>query len=177
MTATQRDAARLGYGDRALSQIEGTGSFGTNRAANFTRTKAQEEAQALAINPDLFKRQIGREMDMHGTFSRALTGSRTADNVADIADLQPYDVNLLMNLIRGNFSTAGQQAAQSLSNAATGMNSQTRQILAQALMSKDASALQSAIQQAQTSDARKQIVDAILRVGAQPTEGYGLAAQ
>lgn len=177
MTPEQQAAARVGYADRALARVESSAGEMTNRARPFTSTKAREEAAAMATDPALFARRIGRENTMHDTMGRALGGSRTADNLEDIADLRSYDTGMLANILTGNWRTAGAQAMQGASDTLTGMTPETRRIIAQALMAKDETAFRKALAQAETSDARKQIADALLRMTAQKSGYAGLAQQ
>lgn len=167
LSPDEQAAARVGYGDRAAARIEASAGEGTNRARAFTSIKAGQEADAIATDPRLFRDRIARENTMFETRNRALGGSRTADNLEDVADLQPYDANLIVNLLTGNLRAAGQQAAQGLSNTATGMNQETRQIIARALLNRDPAALRQALSQAATSQERQAIVDALLRAGTQ----------
>jgi hypothetical protein len=174
MTPEQQAAARVGYGDQALARVEASAGEMTNRARPFTSTKIRTEAPVIANNSDLFLRRMDRENTMHGTLGRALGGSRTADNLEDIADIQGFDSGPLVNLLTGQWRAAVQQGLQRSGNALTGMTPETRRIVAQALMARDETAFRKALQQAQTSDARKEVVDAILRVAAQREEYGGL---
>lgn len=176
MTPEQQSAARVGYGDRALAKIEASAGEMTDRSRPFTSSKMRTEAGTIATDPELFLRRIDREKTMHDTLGRALGGSRTADNLADIEDLAPYDTGMLVNLLTGQWRTAAQQGLQGASNAMTGMNPGTRQIVARALMAKDETAFRKALEQAQTAEARREVVDAILRISAQRT-GYGGSMQ
>lgn len=162
MTADQQAAARVGYGDRLLSQIEASAGD-SNRARPLTSTKRQAEAEAMAIDPRLFTDRINREGTMFDTRRIALGGSRTADNLEDIADLKPYDTNMIVNALTGKWGTAGAQAAQGLSNVATGMNQPTRQEIARALLSRDPAALRNAVTQASMSAEDMAIVEELLR--------------
>jgi hypothetical protein len=174
MTPEQQAAARVGYGNQALAKVEASAGEMTNRARPFTSTKLRTEAGTIANDPDTFLRRIDREMTMHDTMSRALGGSRTADNLEDISDLAGYDSGPLVNVLTGNFRAAAQQALQKGSNALTGMTPETRRIVSQALLAKDDTAFRRAIAKAETSDARKAVVDAIIRLGAQREEYGGL---
>jgi hypothetical protein len=176
MTPEQQAAARVGYGDRTLARIEASAGEMTNRARPLTSTKVRNEAAAMTTDPALFQRRVGREMTMHDTMQRALGGSRTADNLEDIADLKSYDTGMLLNILTGQWRTAGAQAMQGASNALTGMSPETRRIVAQALMARDETAFRKAIASAQTGDARREVADALLRITAQRT-GYAGSVQ
>lgn len=163
--ADEQAGYRVGYGDRILARTESAAGPNTNRARPMTSPKMQSEAQAVAIDPGLYGRRIGRETEMFETFNRSLMGSRTADNMEDIADLGQYDAGMIVNALTGNFRSAGTQALQKGSNALSGMDPSTRQLVARALMSKDAGALRAAVAQAETATQKKAIVDALLRIG------------
>lgn len=175
MTPEQQAAARVGYGNQALARVESSAGEMTNRARPFTSTKLRTEAGTIANDPDTFLRRIDRENVMHETLGRALGGSRTADNLEDIADIAGYDSGPLANLLMGQWRTAAQQGLQRAGGALTGMTPETRRIVSQALMARDETAFRKAIEKAQTAEARKEVVDAILRIGAQRTEYGGLA--
>lgn len=164
MSPDEQAAARGGYGDRLLARVESTAGEGSNRARPLTSAKRRTEAEAIAAEPDLFLRRIARENEMFETRNRALMGSRTADNLEDIQDLNPYDASIIANILSGRLGAAGQQAVQAFSNVASGMDPSTRQVIARALLSGNADALRTAIQQADTVQGRKAIVDALLRV-------------
>ncbi len=164
MTPDQQAAARVGYGDRTLARIESTAGEGTNRARPLTSTKFRREAGEMAVDPDLLDRRIGRENTMFETRNRAVGGSRTADNLSDISDLQPYDVGVIANLLTGRWGTAASQVSGGLSDVFTGMNPQTRKIIADALMAQDASGLRSAAQRQGVSEAQRRIIETLARI-------------
>lgn len=174
MTPDQQAAARVGYGDRALARVEASAGEMTNRARPFTSTKARTEAEAIATDPAMFLRRVDREQTMHDTMSRALGGSRTADNLEDIADIAGYDASPVVNILTGQWRTAAQQGLQRAGSALTGMTPETRRIVSQALMARDATAFRRALARAATSDERKQVLEAIARIGAQRTGYAGL---
>lgn len=166
LTPEQQAAARVGYGDTLLQRVE-TARPGANRADPLLTPKIQREIEAMALDPATLSDRLRRETTMFETRNRALGGSRTADNMEDIADLQGFDIGLLGNLLTGNFKAAAGRAGAGLSNALTGMNENTRRIVAQAMLAKDTTALQKALAQAQTATERKLVVDTLLRVGGQ----------
>lgn len=137
MNADQQGAARIGYGDRALAKVESVTSPSTNRAKAFTSTKAKTEADAMALDPDLFRRRIDRENQMWETFNRALGGSRTADNLADVSDTAARTAGLVTNVLAGRFGAAAQQAGMTVLNALSGQNEATRNYLADILLGQN----------------------------------------
>lgn len=159
MTPTQRNAARIGYGDDRLRAMEATRGETTNRMLPFNATKAQQEMGALAQDPAMWERQRARENTMWQTQNRALGGSMTADNLADISDngIMSDVAKSLGEMATGNFRNSVGNAANSVARAAGGLNAPTRELIARALMSGDASILEGA-SKAQIAQARNQLL-------------------
>lgn len=159
MTPTQRNAARIGYGDERLRGMEATRGETTNRMLPFNATKAQREMGALAQDPAMWERQRVRENTMWQTQNRALGGSMTADNLADISDngVMSDIAKSLGEVATGNFRNSVGNAANSVARAAGGLNAPTRELIARALMSGDVSILDGA-SKAQIAQARNQIL-------------------
>lgn len=166
MTPDQQTGARVGYGDRRLAQIEANAAPTANKAKPFTSTKAQAEAQAMTVDPQLFSNRIGRESSMWEVQNRALGGSRTADNLEDIANVGPAS-----NVVRALRSALNFQGGEAIANlgaavgpAMTGQNEATRTLVAKMLMSNDpATVLAPALRAKETSEAAKRIVEALMR--------------
>lgn len=166
MTPDQQAAARVGYGDRALARIEANTSPTANVAKPFTSTKAMTEADAMAVDSALFRNRIGREGTMWETQNRALGGSRTADNLQDIANIGP-----LANVGRAiadaanlKFGSAAQNLGAAVGPAVTGMNEPTRALIARMLMSDNPrQSLAAAMRQETTSQGRRRIAEAMMR--------------
>ncbi|WP_226552981.1 hypothetical protein [Celeribacter naphthalenivorans] len=166
MTPDQQAAARVGYGDRALAKIEASTSPTANRAKAFTSTKAAQEADAMAVDPRLFRDRIARENAMWDTQNRALGGSRTADNLEDIRDLGP-----MQNIFRalrdvGNLElgSAVQNVGAAVGPIATGQNEATRSLIAKMLMSGNPEqALQKALREEAMSQGQKRVAEALMR--------------
>jgi hypothetical protein len=164
MTPEQQAAARVGYGDRALAQIERNPAPNSNAMRGFNSTKAREEAAAMATDPQLFDARRTRENTMWETMNRALGGSRTADNLQDIGG-----VGLMADLGRaarggiGGMADLALNAASRAGNVATGQNAETRALIAQMLMSPDAAkALLPAVRQETSAQARRKLIEAML---------------
>lgn len=159
MTPTQRNAARIGYGDDRLRMMEATRGETTNRMLPFNASKAQQEMGALAQDPAMWERQRARENTMWKTQNRALGGSMTADNLSDISDngLMSDVAKSLGEMATGNFRNSLGNAANSVARAAGGLNAPTRELIARALMSGDVSALEGA-SKAQIAQAQNQLL-------------------
>lgn len=169
MTPEEQAAARIGYGDRALARIESNPAPTADKSRSFRSTKAQTEADAMALDAPLFRGRIQREGDMWETQNRALGGSRTADNLQDVANVGP-----MANLLRaareaGNFQIGN--AAQSVGAAVgpymTGRNEATRNLIAQMLMSAQARGV---VEPIERSQAREILVRRILEGAARGAE-------
>lgn len=167
MAAAEQGAARTGYGDRLLAQLETMASPTANRAKPLLSPKRAMEADAMATDPRLYSDRLGRENTMWETQNRALGGSRTADNLADQG---------AMNGISGEVMQAGKAAANlqfgdmvqkvagALGPILKGQNEPTRMLIAQALMSSNAGqVLAPAIAQATKSAGVRRILEALLR--------------
>ena len=167
MAAAEQGAARTGYGDRLLAQLETMSAPTANRAKPLLSPKRAMESDAMATDPRLYSDRLGRENTMWETQNRALGGSRTADNLADQG---------AMNGISGEVMQAGKAAANlqfgdmvqkvagALGPILKGQNEPTRMLIAQALMSSNAGqVLAPAIAQATKSASVRRILEALLR--------------
>lgn len=173
MTSVQQQAARLGYGDKALAKVEAAAGPGTNRARQFTSSKARQEAAALAKDPAKFGRQIDRENVMFETRNRTSGGSRTADNLEDISDLRGMDPSIIPQAMTAPIQAIISVLSRSGSTL-TGMGPGTRKLVADALMSRDTGALQAAMAQAKTTQERGALAQSLIRLSAISTGGAGL---
>lgn len=166
MAAAEQDAARIGYGDRLLDQMERMNAPTANRAKPLQSPKRAAEANAIARDPTLYGERLARENAMWETQNRALGGSRTADNLADIDAMDGMTTGALSvarsasNLQLGD---AVAKVAGMLAPIAKGQNEATRRLIAQALLSGDANVLAPVIRQAGKSSAVRRVLEAIIR--------------
>lgn len=166
MKPDEQQAARVGYGDRILEAIERNKAAAPNAARELNSTKRQAESAAMALNPERLQRQVGRENTMFDTFNRALGGSRTADNLADVADLGPLaDAG---RAVRDAASGNAPGAVGNLFAAArpylTGQNEATRAEIAKMLMSSDpVKALEKARTSKTTGETTRRAIEGMLR--------------
>lgn len=167
MTPDQQAAARVGYGDTLLGKLEAGTAPTANRAKALQSPKVEAERGILAIDPDLLARRVDRENAMWGVQNRALGGSRTADNLADIGDTQQITEGLLGALIDvGNLNagSAVRKAAQAIGPVLRGENEATRHALAEALMSADPQAvLGPAVKKQMEVNLREGLLTALMR--------------
>jgi hypothetical protein len=167
MAAAEQGAARTGYGDRLLAQLETMASPTANRAKPLLSPKRAMEADAMATDPRLYSDRLGRENTMWETQNRALGGSRTADNLADQGAMDGISGEVMQagkaaaNL---QFGDMVQKVAGALGPILKGQNEPTRMLIAQALMSSNAGqVLVPAIAQATKSAGVRRILEALLR--------------
>lgn len=167
MAAAEQDAARVGYGDRLLAQLEGMTAPTANRAKPLQSPKRTAEAEAMATDFPLFSDRLARENTMWETQNRALGGSRTADNLADTQAVDGFTTGTrdaarsALNLQLGD---AVAKVAAALGPMAKGHNEATRRLIAEALLSSNAgSALAPAIRQATTGKGVRRIIEALIR--------------
>jgi len=166
MTPQQQRAARIGYGDALEQRIEGIAAEAPNASRHMASSKRQTEAAAMTLDPQLYAERLAREGDMYKTFTRALGGSKTADNLEDIAD-----VGALADLGRAardasaaNVGSAAGNVLAAWGRVATGNNAATRQRIAEILMSQDPRPFMDEIaRQSQSSQRFRRIMDALGR--------------
>lgn len=166
MTPDQQAAARVGYGDRTLARIEANSSPTSNVAKALNSTKARDEVGAMALDPALMNARRLRENTMWETQNRALGGSRTADNLQDVADTGMIaDVGrIVRDAATGRIGTALGTVANRVGSVASGQNEATRTLIARMLMSDNPQkALAQALRQEAGSQAKKRVIEAITR--------------
>lgn len=142
MPANQQAAFRAGYVDPHIATAQGA-SIGINKARPLLNDAFAQESAAMApmrTQPQMTRR-IGRENTMFETRNAALGGSRTADNLADSADLHVADPAILASLLSGHFVGAARHAGARLMANAGGMSPGVAERMARALMETDAGAV------------------------------------
>ncbi|MGH1414837.1 MAG: hypothetical protein ACRBB0_15220 [Pelagimonas sp.] len=166
MTPDQRRATAVGYGDARLNQLERNASPTANKAKPFSTTKAQAETNALATDPALFDQRIARENTMWETQNRAMGGSRTADNLADI-ESTGFAADVMragQELASGNAGNALTRAGGAAARLASGQNEATRKLVADILMSPDPKkAMSAALSTERNAEKRRWIAQAVAR--------------
>lgn len=165
----QQAAFRAGYVDPQIAQIQNAAGPMTNRARPLITDATQAEFPAFAQPgkaPQLMDR-IGREQRMFQTANEALGGSKTSDNLADAMYVQGFDPSMLGALATGNFKGAAIQGLTKAVQGVQGRNTQTRDLIAKALMTSSPQAaktvLDSAVKQGQIStEVRNAVVRALI---------------
>lgn len=159
LTPDQQSAFRSGYADPVMAKIEGAAP-GVNKARPLMDEASTAELGAMAKDPALLQRQLGRETTMFETGAQALGGSRTAENLQDIADTAKFDTGMIANLLNMRFGAAAAQLIPKLA----GQNEATRAKIAQMLLSTDARGTLTPIaKSAAKSDATKRVIESLLR--------------
>jgi hypothetical protein len=169
MGGGERSAFRAGYADPMIARIENSSiSPTTNKARSLMTEKTGKEFPAFAIpqRADRMGRQIAREQRMFETANTALGGSKTADNLADAAEMSKFDPGVMMNLFRGRPVAAAVDAVAKLANEARGMPPSVMEQVAKVLLETNPTAAREFIKkagnQAALSDGRRAMAQAIL---------------
>ena len=140
MTPEQQAAFRVGYADPLMARVESTSlSPTTNKARALQTPKLEQELQAFAL-PDKAEqlgRRIGREQRMFDTANAALGNSKTADNLADAADLAQFDPSILAAFATGGFSGALMNGIGRVASELKGAPPSVAKRIAQAMMEAD----------------------------------------
>jgi hypothetical protein len=137
MTPEEQAAFRAGYADPLIARVESTSmSPTTNKARPLITPKTGEEFPAFAAQGrgEQLGNRISREQRMFETAQHSLGGSKTADNIADAAELAKFDPGIMMKLFNGRPIAAAMEAAGRLVNEAGGMSPGVTERIAQALI-------------------------------------------
>jgi hypothetical protein len=170
MTRPEQQASfRAGYVDPYIADVQKTPGTMTNKARPLISDATQAEFPAFAApgqGQQLMDR-IGREQRMFDTTRQALGGSATAENAADMADMQGFDPSMIGAFATGGVRGAAMHALQRGVNLVNGRNQGTRDMLARMLMQGDPTVaraeLAAAVSRGQVLDNRQQaIVQALI---------------
>lgn len=163
-TPEQAAAYKSGYYDPMATKIQNS-AVGADKSRDLFKPKTAADLRAMAKDPDLLSRQLGREKTMFETRSAAVGGSKTADNIADQADVSPEDISMVMNILSGRIGTAVTQGAARSGQVLSGGGQATRDFLAKKLMSSDGQAILDALKQAKTEAERRSLISLLFRSG------------
>lgn len=171
MTDGEKAAFRAGYVDPYIADIQ-KAAPGVNRARALQSDATAAEFPAFAApgRAGQLTDRIGREQRMFETYAGATGGSKTADNLADAADMEAFDPSMIGNIISGNFGTAAKNATVRAMTNMTGQTPAVRDRIVQALMSSSPDVAQQSMTRARqrvvTEDDRRQaIIRALLGAG------------
>jgi hypothetical protein len=124
MSTGEQSAFRSGYADPWIGRIEAaSASPTTNKARMLLTEKTAQEFPAFALpsKADQMARRIAREQKMFDTAAEAMGGSKTADNLADAAEMAQFDPSVFNSLLRGDWKGAAVGTAMKGINAAKGL--------------------------------------------------------
>lgn len=137
MTRPEQQASfRAGYVDPYIADVQKAAGPMTNKARPLISDATAAEFPVFAApgqGLQLMDR-IAREQRMFETANAALGGSKTADNAADMLDVQSFDPTLLGMIATGNFKGAALRGLQSGINTVQGRNTATRDAIARMLL-------------------------------------------
>ncbi|MDX0250300.1 hypothetical protein GOC31_16455 [Sinorhizobium meliloti] len=137
MTPDEQSAFRAGYVDPLIARVESASmSPTTNKARGLVTPKTGEEFPAFALpeRADQLSNRIAREQRMFETANAALGGSKTADNLADAAEMSKFDPGVISKLFRGDPVGAIMDGGRRLMGEAQGMPPRVVEQVARVLM-------------------------------------------
>lgn len=181
MSPDEQAAFRSGYADPLMARIEAASSSPTTNKARMLlseKTAAEFPAFAEPGRSQQLMDRIAREQRMFETSSQALGGSRTADNLADTAEIASFDPTILGNLLQGRFGAATMNALQGVGDYARGRNDTTKDMIAKMLLESDPAKIRAilgaAVQKSGSKEiARQAIVKALVQSGGMQASGGG----
>ncbi|MEK1908167.1 MAG: hypothetical protein AAAB13_20535 [Pseudomonas sp.] len=167
MTRPEQQASfRAGYVDPYIADVQKATGPMTNKARPLISDATAAEFPAFAApgqGPQLMDR-IAREQRMFETTNAALGGSRTADNAADMADVQSFDPTMLGMIATGQFKSAALRGLQTGINTIQGRNTATRDAIARMLLENDPQAARDALRGAVNSgNNTRRVREALIR--------------
>lgn len=167
MTPDQQASARVGYADKRTAEIAANKAPTADKAREFRSPKGAGDADTMAINPGDFRTRMANEKTMWETQNKAVGNSTTARKQVDIQEVTGGSEGVPQGLRSlGNFQVgdAAVSFLRPVMDAATGVNNETRRLVAQALLSDNPrEAFNIALRQEMTGANRKTLIEAIGR--------------
>lgn len=141
--SAQDAAFRVGYFDPKISQALSTKGTMSNAARPFISPRQNAEFTVFAHpgTAEGLQTRLGREMTMHDTMQQAMGGSRTADNLSDIADMGHFDPGIISDIAKGHYGRAVVALGSALKDYAAGQSGNVAERLGRALMETDPNAV------------------------------------
>lgn len=138
MTPEEQAAFRPAYADPLIEQAQ-SAAVGVNKVRPLINDAFEQEFAAFAApgRGEQLGRRIAREKTMFDTLNEALRGSKTANNLADEADLSVIDPSIIGNVLSGNLTGAAKNALLQGMSALKGQPPAVRALLADALRVTD----------------------------------------
>lgn len=161
---------RAGYADPMIARVENSSiSPTTNKARPLITEKTGQEFPAFAVpgRGDQMGRRIAREQRMFETANAAMGGSKTADNLADAAEMAKFDPGVIMTLLQGRPVKAAVDAVARLIKESQGMSPGVIERVARMLLETRPDVARAMLAGATTrqaqSNGRRALANAILR--------------
>ncbi|MGY2995446.1 hypothetical protein [Mesorhizobium sp. URHB0026] len=157
LSPDEQNAFRAGYADPMIAKVESSSlSPTTNKARPLITEKTGQEFPAFAApgRADQLGTRIAREQRMFETSNAALGGSKTADNLADAADLNKFDPSIMTNLMQGRPVAAVISAVSKALNESRGLPPTVLTRLSRSLMETDPVAAQALLRAGANSNLR-----------------------
>lgn len=168
MTPDEQAAFRVGYADPLIESTQ-TAATGVNKARPLINDATAVEFPAFAApgRAGQLGERLAREQRMFETNNIAMGGSRTADNLADAAEMSKFDSGVMANLLRGRPIQAAIDGVTRLINESRGMPPRVIESIARTLMETRPDVARTMLEQAQgrtvANAGRQALVTAILR--------------
>lgn len=164
-----QNAFRAGYVDPLIARVDNSSiSPTTNKARMLMTEKTGQEFPAFASpgRADQMGNRIAREQRMFETANAALGGSKTADNLADAADLNKFDPSIMTHLLHGRPVAAAVTAIMKAINESRGLPPSVLTRISQGLMETDPNAarllLSTGAQRGLSAAGRKALYSSVL---------------
>lgn len=163
LSPEEQHAARVGYFDPMIARAESASGTMTNSARPFIADSMRRELPALAApgQADLLTGRLAREARMSETAGAALGGSKTADNLADAAEMAKLDPGIMTSLMRGRPIEAVVAALSKGRNEAKGLPPRVIERVARVMLETDPDAARKALEIATTKTDRDRGVRAV----------------
>jgi hypothetical protein len=139
MNPAEQSSARVGYFDPLIARAESAQGTMTNSARPFMAESARRELPAIAApgQGDILMQRLAREQRMSETAGAALGGSKTADNLADAAEMAKFDPSVFTALSQGRPLQAVMNLIQMGRNEASGLPPRVIEQVARTLVETD----------------------------------------
>lgn len=158
-----QNAARIGYFDPMISRAESAAGSMTDSARPFLSNSMRQELPVFAApgQGERLTARLGREAQMSETAKAALGGSKTADNLADAAEMARFDPGIMTSLMRGRPIEAIMAAVAKGQNEAKGLPPRVIERIAKVLMETDPAEAQRVLSLAGDKTARSDGIRAV----------------
>ncbi|WP_246688729.1 hypothetical protein [Mesorhizobium sp. M4B.F.Ca.ET.143.01.1.1] len=143
LSPAEQSAFRAGYVDPLIAKVESASNSPTTNKARMLMTEKTGQEFPVFSAPgrgDQMGTRIAREQRMFETANSALGGSKTADNLADAADLNKFDPTIMTNLMQGRPVAAVIAGVTKALNESRGLPPSVLTRLSQSLMETDPAA-------------------------------------